>query len=80
MMMTEQMQARAHGREDFVDDRLARVDAPALGIKRPRRLVCEKDVDILEHLACEHLVAYEVTPFIVAALTQLERFSRPSSA
>ena len=65
MMVPEQVQARPHRREDFVDLRLAGVGPRRPGTpERPRRFVGQEDVDVTQLLARLDLLAHEVAALV----------------
>src|SRR5438876_481705 len=73
VVMTEEVQARVHARQSFIDDSFASIYTPPCRVKRPRRLMRQKYVDAGQSFTGYHFLADEMAPFVVSALAELER-------
>src|SRR5262245_19373394 len=66
VVVPEEMKARMHRRQHFVDNGFPGVDPLTGRVEGARRFVREKHVDAGQRLACQHFFAHEVTALVVS--------------
>src|SRR5437870_9623790 len=64
VMVAEQVHPRMHGGEHVVQRRFTGIDPTTRGIEGPRRFVGEKEIDLHQRLAHDHLFAHEVAALV----------------